>query len=197
MSKTVRLPLVRGAISLSLCVALIIAVASPAVASTYRYDCTKRPADHVVATFPTVQYPNGVLGTANLLCGVEGDKGGYGVDHIVGDDLSMGDPALDEYHFGGYMSDWEAYAIAKTMQTAPVVQGGGNWRYEDVVPIFENGNNQPIGTQDFVVVLDPLLFAPPTVKTAYAWPEDIRTITQTYYKLDGWTRPNDWGTLVR
>ena len=175
---------------------LSVATVAPAMAR-YRYDCSGLPESHVVATFPLVRYAGGVIGSATLVCGVEGDRGGFGLDHIVGDDLSTGDPSQDEWHFGGYMSDYEAYAIAKTLQGVPIVQGGGNWRYESDVPIFSNKTGAQIGSQHFVVVLDPVLFSPPTIKTAYANPEDIRYITHTYYKLDGWTRPADWASLVK
>lgn len=183
--------------TLAVVLGLLIGLVAPASAGRYRYDCSGRSEDDVIASFPIVQYPFGTIGSAHLLCGIEGDLGGYGLRHIVGTDLSMGDPNLDENHFGGYMSDWEAYAIGKTLQTRPEVQGGGNWRYEDDVPIFDNATRQQIGTQHFVVVLDPLVFSPPTVKTAYANPEDIRDITHTYYKLDGWTKPADWDSLVQ
>ena len=114
--------------------------------------------------------------------------------HIVKPDYSVeGTYEPLREHFAGYLSDWEAYAFARTLQKSPWIQPNGRQRYEDDAPIYVKGDF--VGYQHIVVIVDTVAF-PATIKTAWGDPEDIRNFTGTYYKLTGWGKPDDFDELV-
>jgi hypothetical protein len=127
-----------------------------------------------------------------LECGVPGPYG-WGINHILAPDVSYDGEPLRQ-NFAGYLSDWEAYAFADALQNQPWNQGNGNQLYEDDAPIYDLQGDY-LGDQQFFVVVDPTVF-PATIKTAWANPEDVRSITGTYYKESGWVQPDDFNDLV-
>lgn len=192
----------RGTVCRVVSLAVVLAVAlgaalvtpNPATAKTeYRYSCNGRPGTYVAAAFWAAA-PDGTSAPYKVVleCGVPGPYG-WGINHIVAPDYSYDDEPLRQ-HFGGYLSDWEAYAFAKALQNQPLIQSNGNQLYLDDAPIYDEQGDY-LGDQEFSVVVDPSTF-PATIKTAWGDPEDIRSITGTYYKLTGWNRPADFYQLV-
>jgi hypothetical protein len=183
---------------ISLVVTFVLVTQTPASAKPkYRYDCRGRSGNDVVAAF-WAQPPGARSEPYKVVleCGVAG-PGGWGIKHILnpdGSDMADGEPLRQ--HFGGYLSDWEAYTFARTLQKSPWIQKNGRQLYsDDGVPIFQNGRPEPIGYQDIRVLVDTSTF-PARIKTAWGIPEDIREITNRDNKLDGWGRPADFEELV-
>jgi hypothetical protein len=189
---------VRKVASLAIVLAVALGAAlvapGPAAAKTrYRYDCNGRSGTYVAAAFRAAA-PDGTSSayTVVLECGVPGPLG-WGINHILDPDYSYDGEPLRQ-HFAGYLTDWEAYGFAKALQTQPWIQDNGNQLYWTWIPIYDLHGNY-LGEQEFNVVVDPSTY-PAIIKTAWGNPEDIRTITGTYYKEDYFVPPPDFDQLV-